>query len=204
MAVPEPKPKLSEAEYLALERAAEAKSEFLRGEMFAMAGGSPAHSRIIGNLHREIGNKLGSGPCATYSSDLRIKSDSSGHYCYPDLSVICGQPEVTDAQGDTATNPILLVEVLSESTESYDRGKKFESYRVIPSLREYLLVSQWEPAVELFSRGANNAWQLSEESGLDHELFIPALGIRLSLRSIFQGVEFPPPPPYVLHDRRRA
>src|SRR2546423_4510369 len=134
--------RLSETDYLRLERAAEARSEYFDGEMFAMAGGTRAHSLIATNLARELSNQLKAGDCIVYNTDLRIKVEPTGLITYPDLSVVCGEQRFLDQQQDTLLNPVLIVEVLSNASEAYDRGKKFEHYREITTLREYLLVSQ--------------------------------------------------------------
>src|SRR5258707_2381932 len=148
MSLPEPLPRLTEAEYLELEAAAEFKSEFFEGEMFAMAGGTPQHSLIATNLAAEFRDQLKTRPCVPYNADLRIKIEASGLCTYPDLSVICGPLQFAEGTDDTVVNPALLVEVLSDSTEGYDRGKKFEHYRQILTLQEYLLVGQKEPRIE--------------------------------------------------------
>src|SRR5437867_3079283 len=158
MRLPETARRLKEAEYLAIERRAEFKSEFFDGEMFAMAGGTPAHSLIATNLAREFGNLLKTHPCTAYNSDLRVKIEATGLHTYPDLSVVCGPLRFADQEQDTIVNPVLVAEVLSDSTEAYDRGKKFEHYQQVPTLREYLLVSQTEPRVEQFIRQDGGQW----------------------------------------------
>src|SRR5256885_1371748 len=137
MALPRASRRLTEAEYLEIERAAEFKSEFFDGEMFAIAGGTPNHSLIATNLSREFGNRLTNIRCVAYNTDLRIKVDSTGLWTYPDLSVICGPLQYAEGTDDTVVNPTALVEVLSKSTEAYDRGRKFENYRQIATLQEY-------------------------------------------------------------------
>lgn len=194
MAIPNAVHHLSEAEYLAIERAADFKSEYFEGEMFAMAGGSPVHSLIATNLAREVGNRLKGRPCVPFNSDLRLKVATSGLYTYPDLSVVCGPLEFADEQDDVIVNPTLLAEVLSPSTEAYDRGKKFEHYRQIPTLREYLLVSQQEPRIEQFVRDASGVWRLHEASGLEARLELPSLEIMLSFAEVFANVKFAPAP----------
>lgn len=190
MAIPRTVRQLTETEYLAVERAAEFKSEFFEGEMFARGGGSPMHSLIATNLAREVGNQLKGRPCLPFNSDLRLKIVATGLYTYPDLSVVCGPLEFADGQDDTITNPTLLAEVLSDSTEGYDRGKKFEHYRQIPTLREYLLVSQKEPRIEQFVRGDNGEWRLREAAGLDAQIQLPSLQITLPLSEVFANVKF--------------
>jgi Uma2 family endonuclease len=187
MALTHPAQRLSEAQYLEIERAAEFKSEFYEGEMFAMAGGSPVHSFLASNLIRELGGHLKGRPYAVFNSDLRIKIEATGLLTYPDVSVICGPGKSVPGANDTLTNPVLLVAVLSESTEAYDRGKKFEQYRQIPSLREYLLVSQKEPHAELFFR-QENQWGLREASGLEATIGLPELAVTLALSEIYANV----------------
>jgi Uma2 family endonuclease len=186
-------PRLTPMEYLAIERAAPTKSEFYDGEMFAMAGGTALHSLIGTNVTGEFRNKLRGKHCVPYNADLRIQVQATGLFTYPDLSIICGPLQFADAD-DTVTNPSVLVEVLSPSTEAYDRGQKFLQYRQIPSLREYLLVSQHEPLLELFVRQDNNLWSLREAAGLDARLEIPSLEIAVSLAEIYANVDFLPQP----------
>ena len=186
--------RLTEAEYLEIERAALAKSEFYQGEMFAMSGGKPEHSLIATNMAREFGNRLRDGGCVVYNADLRIKVEATGLYTYPDLSVICGPLRFAEGTDDTVVNPTVLVEVLSESTEGYDRGTKFEHYRQIPTLKDYLLVSQKAPRIEQFSRQADGRWLLNEAVGMEKSLELPSLGISVSLAEIFAQVNFLPTP----------
>lgn len=186
--------KMSELDYYELERSAAFKSEFCDGEMFAMAGGSPAHSLIATNLGAELRSALRGRPCVPYNADLRVKIPDSGLITYPDLSVICGPLEFAFPADDTVTNPSLVVEVLSPSTEAYDRGRKFENYRRLRSLREYLLVRQDEPHVELFIRQPDESWLLREATGMDARLELPALKIALALAEIYLNVEFIPGP----------
>jgi Uma2 family endonuclease len=185
-------PRLTEAEYLAIERAAEFKSEFFEGEMFAMAGGKPQHSLVGSNLVREVGNRLGGTGCVTYNSDLRIKIEATRLYTYPDVSVICGELQFANETDDTVINPSVLVDVLSDSTEAYDRGKKFEHYQQIGTLREYLLVSQKGPRIEQFVRQTDGRWLWTAASGLAAMLELPTLGISIALSEVFANVKFPP------------
>jgi Uma2 family endonuclease len=193
MAAAQPTRRLTEAEYLALERAAlDVKSEFYDGEIFAMSGGTRWDSRIGTNLATEFTNKLQGHRCEPFNAELRLKIEATGLFAYPDLSVVCGEPRFLDQEMDTLLNPTLIAEVLSDSTESYDRGKKFEHYRQIPSLREYLLVSQYEPRIEQFIRQANNEWLLSEVVGINAAIELPALGIQIELARVFANVNFLP------------
>lgn len=182
---------LTEQEYLALERAAEFKSEFYGGDVFAMAGGTRWHSLIATNLAAEFRARLKGRRCLTYNADLRVKVEATGLLTYPDLSVACPPQKFLDAEEDTLVNPTLLAEVLSDSTEAYDRGRKFEHYRQIPSLREYLLVSQREPRIAHFSRQSNGEWRLRDAVGLKAKLAVRSLRITLALGEVFDGVRFP-------------
>ena len=194
MAVAQPVKRLTEIEYLDLERSLESKNEFFGGEIFAMSGGTPLHSQIATNLAREFGNKLKGRDCIPYNSDLRLKVEPTGLLTYPDLSVVCGPLQFAPGTDDTVVNPRLIIEVLSDSTEAYDRGKKFENYRQIPSLNEYLLVSQKEPRIEQFVRQETEQWLLREAAGLEVTLALPTLEITISLAEVFAGVEFVPAP----------
>ena len=205
MTLAKPIHRLTEAEYLDLERSLESRNEFFDGEVFAMSGGTPLHSQIAANLIQVIGRRLSGGRCVVYTSDLRLKVEATGLFTYPDLSVVCGPLQFAAGTDDTVVNPTVIVEVLSDSTEAYDRGKKFENYRRMPSLREYLLVSQKEPRIEQFVRQENEQWLLREAAGLEATLALPSLEIKISLAEVFAGVEFVPapirartPPPQIL------
>jgi len=187
MSQPRAETGLSELEYLEIERAAGFKSEFFDGEMFAMAGGTFEHRVIATNLARELRLKRS---CVACNSELRIKVEATGLYTYPDLSIICGPVQFAEGTRDTAVNPTVLVEVLSDSTEAYDRGKKFEHYRQIPTLRAYLLVSQREPRIDQFVRQENGPWILSEAAGLNATLAVPSVDAALSLREVYAHIEF--------------
>jgi Uma2 family endonuclease len=194
MSLPQTSRRLTEAEYLEIERAAEFKSEFFDGEMFAMAGGTPQHSLIATNLAAEFRNRLKDHACTGYNTDLRIKVEATGLLTYPDLSVICDPLQFAEGTDDTVVNPTVLVEVLSNSTEAYDRGRKFEHYRQIPNLREYLLVSQTEPRIEQFIRQSDGRWLLNEAAGMEKKIELPSLKITISLSEIFAKVNFVPVP----------
>ncbi len=184
--------RISEAEYLRLERSAVAKSKYFNGEIFAMAGGSPAHSVIAINLGGELRSRLKATDCVVYNGDLKVKVQTTGLFTYPDVSVVCGAQRFLDEETDTLLSPVVVFEVLSESTEAYDRGKKFENYRQIPSCREYLLVSQTEPRVEQFIRQPNGEWTLKEAAGLDSKITLPSLKIFLPLAEVFSKMKFTP------------
>jgi Uma2 family endonuclease len=181
---------LSPEEYLTRERKAAFRSQFYRGEMFAMAGGSPRHSLITANVIRELGSALKGRPCTAYDSNLRIRVSTTGLYTYPDASVICGKLEFDDEHRDTVLNPTVLVEVLSPSTEAYDRGKNFGHYRQLPSLQEYVLVEQDGPRVERHARNADNTWTVTFKSGRDQSLELVSIGVALRLAEIYDKVDF--------------
>lgn len=191
MSATAPVRRLTEAAYLDFERKAEMKHEFFDGELFAMSGGTRTHSLVAANLIAALHGRL-KNRCQTFTSDLRVKIEMTGLYTYPDVSVACGEQRFADDQNDVLLTPTLVVEVLSESTEAYDRGKKFEHYRRIPSLQGYLLVRQEYAHLELFSRQSDGTWRLSEASGMAAELQIPALEVALPLKEVYLGVNFPP------------
>src|ERR1051326_7006006 len=156
--------------------------------MFAKAGGSPTHSLLACNLIGELRNRLQGRQCVVFNSDLRIKVEPTGLFTYPDASVVCGQMRMLPGADDVLVNPVFLAEVLSPSTEAYDRGKKSEHYRQIQSLRGYFFISQEEVHAESFSRDGNQ-WVLAEASGLEAAIEIPALEITLALSQIYAKVE---------------
>jgi Uma2 family endonuclease len=173
---------LTEEQYLELDRAAEVRSEFHDGQMFAMAGGSPNHAFIATKISALL-TAQNLGGCRVFNSDLRMKVSKAGLYTYADGGIVCGEPQLTGK--DTLLNPKLIVEVLSPSTEAYDRGKKFESYRTIESFTEYLLVHQDRRHVEHYSRQPDGSWLLRESSGIEGSVNITSLSIRLPLAEIY-------------------
>ena len=189
------KPTLTAAEYLALERAADTKSEFYNGEMFAMAGASRFHNRVKENLIVEIGGRLKGGPCETYSSDQRVLVPATGLYAYPDIVVMCGPAEYDPLDGQTLTNPRAIIEVLSPGTEKYDRGLKKRNYQLIPSLVEYVLAAQDEPLCERYVRLADGSWGTVDFVGLSAVLELTSVPVRVPLADVYRGVAFPEPEP---------
>ena len=183
------KPRVTSEEYLALERKAERKSEYFNGEIFAMAGSSPQHVLIVTNVVSELRSQLKTRPCTVYSTDLRLKVSATGMYTYPDVIVVCGEPQFDDDHKDTLLNPTLIVEVLSESTKDYDRGGKFEQYRMIESFVEYVLIAQNKRHVEHFVRQADNRWLLSETNRLEDTIELTSIACNLMLTEVYDKVE---------------
>ena len=182
---------LTPEEYLAIERKAIYKSEYIDGEMVAMTGASRQHNLIAFNITREISQQLRGRPCEGYVSDMRVRVPSTRLYTYPDVVVVCGAPQFEDDYVDTLLNPTLIIEVLSESTELYDRGKKFGFYRTIESLAEYLLVAQDECRVEQYVKQPDGRWLLSEYRALEDVVELMSIGCKLSLREVYEKVAFP-------------
>lgn len=178
-------------EYLALERAADHKNEFVNGRIYAMSGASFRHNVIVSNLVITIGARLRGGACSVVSNDQRVKVSPTGMYTYPDVVALCEPPRLEDSHGDTLLNPAVIIEVLSDSTEKYDRGEKFAHYRKIESLREYILVSQDKLRVEQYVRHGEH-WMLSEISDPAGSLHIDTLGCEIALRDVYDRVELPP------------
>jgi Uma2 family endonuclease len=185
----QPKRLLTPEEYLAIERDVQQKHEFYRGEMFAMGGATREHNLINGNIAASLHAQLADRPCELYQNDMRVKVSATGLYVYPDVVVTCQKPLFEDDVLDTLLNPQVIVEVLSDTTEKYDRGKKFEHYRQIESLREYLLVAHDRRHGELFTRD-DGAWRLTEASGLEASIELSAIGCRLNLADVYAKVSF--------------
>jgi Uma2 family endonuclease len=186
-------PYITPEEYLALERQAEYKSEYLNGEIFAMSGASRGHNLISINISAALHGQLREHPCEVYGSDMRVRVSPTGLYTYPDVVVVYGEPQFADAQLDTLLNPTLIVEVLSPSTEDYDRGTKFEHYRTLTSLQEYLLVAQDRCHVVHYTRQADNTWVLAETTRRDDQIFLPSVACHLSLAEVYAKVHLDEP-----------
>ena len=185
-----PKPWITPQEYLERERKAEHKSEYFRGEMFAMAGATWEHTLIKDNMATETRNQLRDGPCQALTSDLRVLVDATGLYTYPDIIVVCDEPQFLDGEFDTLLNPRCLIEVLSESSEAYDRGDKFKHYRKIPTLQEYILISQKEPLVERHVRQADGSWLMKEFTSLTQIFEYASIPSIVPLGEIYRGITF--------------
>jgi Uma2 family endonuclease len=185
------KPRWTEAQYLAFERASEEKHEFIDGEVVAMSGASENHNLIvastIGNLLTQVRKKM----CKIFPSDMRVRVVPRKLYAYPDISIVCGNILLAnDENRDTLLNPTVIVEVLSPSTEAYDRGKKFIHYRTLESLQEYILIAQDHVHIERFVRQPTNEWLLSEIYHIDSNLELAAIGCQLSAASVYEQVTF--------------
>jgi Uma2 family endonuclease len=187
--VAQPRQRMSEQEYLAFERASDTKHEYYRGEVFAMAGASLEHTQIVSNTLIAVGRQL-RPPCRIVSNDLRTKISETGLYTYPDIIIVCGRPQLAEGQFDTLVNPTILSEVLSPSTEAFDRGKKFRHYRTLDSLQEYLLIAQDAPLVEHFVRQEDGTWRFAAASGLDASLHLPTIDCTLALAEVYSLVEW--------------
>jgi Uma2 family endonuclease len=183
------KPRFTPEIYLALERLADHKSEYLNGEIFAMAGASEPHNLIVTNVVSELRTQLKGRACKVYPSDMRVKVGETGLYTYPDVVALCGRAEFEDNERDTLVNPAVIIEVLSPSTEAYDRGKKFEHYRRLRSLAEYVLISQERHRIEYYQRQANDQWLLTEINGLESRLHLSAIDCDLALAEVYDKVQ---------------
>jgi Uma2 family endonuclease len=179
---------ISPEEYLEFERAAETKHEYLDGQVFAMAGASLEHNQIVGNLLVEIGGQLKGRDCRVLPSDMRLHMPGARYYTYPDVTVVCGKPELQDQHFDILLNPKVLIEVLSDSTERTDRSRKAKHYRRIASLEEYVLVAQDEPRVEIYLRQGGREWLLTEASELGESVELRSIGCFLALEDVYQRV----------------
>lgn len=182
----------SPEQYLALERSAGYKSEYVNGHIYAMSGASREHNLIAGNLFAEIRAQLRGRPCEVYVSDMRVQVRSTGMYTYPDVVALCDEPGFDDAQLDTLLNPAMIVEVLSPSTEGYDRGEKFAHYLRLGSLQDYVLVAQDKVRVEHFARQDASAdqWVFTEIRSLEGTLHLASIGCDIAVREIYSRVEF--------------
>lgn len=192
-----PIPHLTPAEYLARERAAEGpRHEYWGGQVYAMTGAGRQHGRIVINLAAAVHRQFRDGPCEAFVGDMRVKVDATGLYTYPDLVAVCGEAAFEDAELDTLLNPDVIVEVLSRTTEGYDRGEKFRHYDRVPTLREYLLVAQTRIHAEHRVRdgGPGTPWVLTLHDGPEARVALRTIGCTLRLGDLYERVEFPPPP----------
>jgi Uma2 family endonuclease len=187
----QPKTYLTPDEYLAIERRNEYKSEYVDGEMVAMTGASRRHNIINVNIVGELGRQLRGRPCEVYASDMRVRIPTTRAYMYPDVVIVCGEPRLEDDYLDTLLNPTVLVEVLSESTERYDRGKKFSFYRTIESLAEYVLVAQDEYRVEQYAKQPDGRWLLTDHRSTEDVVELASVECTLRLSDVYEKVSLP-------------
>ncbi len=188
----QPTPRLTPQEYLEQERKAEIKSEYLGGEILAMSGGTRQHNLIAAHVLGELDAQLRGRDCEAYGSDMRVRVSAAGLYAYPDVSAGCGELSFEDDRQDVLLNPSLLVEVLSDSTEAYDRGEKSEHYRRLESLQEYLLIAQKKRQVEHYARQSDGQWLLSEANCPEAVVELPSITCRLRLSDIYARIRFEP------------
>jgi Uma2 family endonuclease len=187
-----PKNYISPEQYLEIDRQAERKSEYYDGEMFAMAGAGLAHNTIVWNLITGLGSQLRGAPCRGYPSDFRVRIGAGCRYAYPDVTIVCGNANFADERRDVLLNPTVIIEVLSPSTASFDRGFNFDAYTAVPSLREYVLIAYDCPSVEVFSRQADGRWLLAKAVRQEETIKLESVGCRLALADVYENVEFPP------------
>jgi Uma2 family endonuclease len=176
--------RVSPEEYLERERQAETRSEYRDGVIVAMSGASVRHGNIVSNLVIEIGTRIRGSRCRVYSTDLRLAVRAANLYTYPDVMVICGEPELVDERQDVVANPVVIIEVLSKTTEGYDRGEKFARYRLIPSLKEYLTVAQDKVHVEHWSKQADGEWSATVYTKPDAVIRLESIGVELAVADI--------------------
>jgi len=182
--------KITPDEYLVMEREADFRSEYYNGEIFAMAGASRKHNLVCGNVFAAIHRQFRNRSCEVYTGDMRVRVSETGLYTYPDVLAVCEPPRFDDEEKDTLLNPTLIIEVLSKSTESYDRGEKFAHYRTIGSLKEYILISQNWFRIEHYMRQSGSQWMLSEFSDPEDTVELPSVGCSLKLSEVYDKVEF--------------
>lgn len=182
--------RMTEAEYYEFERNSDIKYEFLNGEVYAMAGASYEHNQIFSATLASLFAKLRGKGCIVNPSDQKLKVMETGFIAYPDISVICGEPIFAGEEYDTITNPVLIIEILSPSTEGYDRGKKFQNYREIPTLQEYLLISQDKAHIEAYTM-QNGKWVLTDIIGLDSIYKFSSVDCQIALADVYETVTFP-------------
>src|SRR6185295_12799056 len=186
-----PKPFYTPEEYLKIERKAAYKSEYYTGEIFAMSGASRAHNLIVANVTTALNTQLENRECEIYANDMRVRTPDRSTYAYPDVVVVCGQPQFEDAEVDTLLNPTLIIEVLSPSTETHDRTKKFADYRKIESLKEYILIAQQECRLTQFIKQPDGMWLFQEASSLGEIVQLTSVNCDLALEKAYRKVVLP-------------
>ena len=180
---------ITEVEYFQLEENSETKHEYFYGEIYAMAGAKKNHNILVSNLITVFNIHFKLKPCIVYPPDMRVSVEQGKYYTYPDVTVVCGKSEFLDKNETTLTNPNLIIEVLSEFTEKYDRSKKFQSYRTIPSLNTYVLVSTDYKQIEVYSKNQNHSWTLTDPD-INQKIYIPSIDCTLDLNEVYEKVEF--------------
>jgi Uma2 family endonuclease len=176
--------------YLEFERTSEVRHEFVGGEIYAMAGASRTHTLIGWNIGGSLFLQFGDRQCEAHQNDLRVRVSATGNYHYPDIVVVCGEPQLEDDAFDTLLNPIVIIEILSPSTKDYDRGTKFNDYRQIATLQEYILVNQDKPHLERYLRQPSGDWLLTDIVGLEAILRLPSIECKLALADVYKRVRF--------------
>ena len=179
--------------YLLLEEQATVKGEYYQGQIIAMSGASLTHNRLVSRLHVALANGLAGKPGEVFMSDLRVEINQGRNYFYPDVTVVCGEPQLAGQRNDTITNPTIVIEVLSTSTEQKDRGDKFRAYEQLASLTEYVLVDQYRVRVEYFRRVSPQEWQLLVLTDLAETVQLQSIAVTISLADIYRGITFEPP-----------
>jgi len=181
---------ISPQEYFAMEEAAEYKSEYYQGEIFAMSGASFNHNVIAGNTFTALHNSLSDSDCIVFTSDMKIQVDRESHYTYPDISIACGEIEFAENRKDVIANPLVIIEILSDSTKDYDRGSKFTAYRNIASLKDYILIDQYSYHIEYFHKDESGKWSLDEFKNMGDTFKISSINVELSLKKIYNRVKW--------------
>lgn len=184
----QPYPKMTPEEYREFERNSDQKHEYLDGEIYMMAGATPNHNLISSSVNFALYSQLRGKGCFLYSSDMRVKVEKTGLYTYPDMTIVCGKPEYEDTKPQTLLNPIMIIEILSPSTEKDDRGKKFQHYRNLQSLQEYVLISQNSYRIEKFAKRTNIEWLFSDTSDIDSVIELPSIDCTLRLSEVYAQV----------------
>jgi len=177
-------------DYLAMEMDSEVKHEYYQGEIFAMAGGTIAHNQVVRNTLTSIDNFLSDKNCQVFPSDLKIHIEANTLFTYPDLSIVCDEPQRWNNRNDVLTNPVVIIEVLSKTTQNYDRGQKFKLYRSLPSLKEYILVSSLETAAEFYVKQPTGFWTLKETANPDDRFQIESIGFSCIVKELYRNVVF--------------
>ncbi|HEX8651352.1 MAG TPA: Uma2 family endonuclease [Pyrinomonadaceae bacterium] len=180
---------LTPDEYLTMERQAEYKSEYVDGVVYAMSGASFRHNAIVANVVAELVQQLRESPCRALPSDMKVRLPDSRKFFYPDVSVVCGEPQFHDERTDVLLNPTLIIEVLSESTAAFDRGEKFQAYQLLDSLREYILISQDKHLVEQYTRQTRESWTYTATVGLESSTALPSINCTLSLTAVYDKTD---------------